>query len=207
MKKRWRPDSNIGRLSKDAYELACAMVESREPIYTAQDVIAEVARTFSEKINRNNVGELRRLLSEEAKEQDDKAMHRAVLAQKLGEKLGFDQGETDWLRTVISASVLANETDLRQVAPDKLARILIADRRADLLEAKLKQDSKKLVLELKRFQLEVDRLQRDLDREKAEREAKDIAARAAISDVEKLSKTDSDRLIVNTMKNALGITA
>jgi len=188
------------------------MLSDRKHRWRYEDIMDRVYRE-SDGEHRLSIGALSRyynnvLLAEldEAERRTEFSMRLAAAVTEAAQAEDAEAMEAVIL-SVIDGAFLANETDPSAMSPVALLQAKAALLRVQNQREKLRLRERELGAQLEKVELEKEKAERELDREKAEREAKDSAARAAIGDVEKLSKTERDRLIVNTMKNALEITA
>lgn len=204
--KKQRPDSNIAKLSERAYQCARAMVESRSPAYTAEQIIAEIANTYGEHLNRNNVTALRAQLSEEAERERELALHRSVLANELARTLHLDEDGADLLRRSMQGAILANDTSLKTVSPEKIMRLVMYDERTKLLKEKLKNERERLALDNQRLQLEVEKLEREKEeRNRIEAERKRQAEAALEQADQATTPEERARIAYSAIKEALSL--
>jgi hypothetical protein len=206
MRGTWRPDSNLSKLSEGAYELACAMCESKSPTFTADQIIADVYDVYKEHLNRNNVTALKAHLSEERKEREDKAIQRKAIAEGIAKRMGLDSEGQHAIQQMLQVAVLANDTDLSKVDPDKLAALLIRQQKNDLMQRKLDLQEERLRLENERLKIELDRIQRELEREKKADEEKRKRMEEAASNASKVATAeDAKQVVLEAIEQVWGL--
>jgi len=205
MRGTWRPDSNLSKLSKGAYELACSMCESKSPRFTADQIIADVAEVYDEHLNRNNVTALRAYLSEDRREREERAVQRKAIAEGIARRMGLDEEGKHAIQQMLQVAVLANETDLKDVDPDKLAALLIRQQKNDLMQRKLDLQEERLRLENERLQVELSKMQRELEQKREEEKRKREEAEKAIEEAEATAKEDPQKLALAAIRKSLGI--
>jgi hypothetical protein len=149
---RFRPDNNLTLLTDEAWDLAYSMAESVKPRFTAEKIIKAVFDKCGVKINRNNVTTIWQIVDESQRTESNLAESRLLIAKNYAELVGQNEDGEQLLDAYLQGALMANNTNLRELPPDKIARLVCYQQRTQILREKVEADKERTAMQVKKME-------------------------------------------------------
>lgn len=189
---RLRPDNNLSQLGEEAWALAYSMAESVKPRFTADRIIEAVREKSGILLNRNNITTLWQIVDDNQREEKRLVESRAIMAHEIAEQFGVGEAGESLLREYLQGALLANNTNLRDMDPDKVARLVLYQERTKILRDKVAADRERTAAQIRKLEAELAERERRIEELRTEGSEQSVTFLSTASKVLEILKTYGD---------------
>lgn len=129
--------NKVDRLSGEGRTLVRSMLGSTDPYHTLRQIQEALEKATGEHLSMNTIARERVHVGETLRRLEDKAVTKQALTEQVAKALDLDATGAALVRNVIGVAMMGGEGELQKADPVELAKLYIANRRADLDEKKV----------------------------------------------------------------------